>query len=88
MDPVVRYLATDGDSALWSGKPRLYTITVGTAAASAVVTVYDGTTASGEIKALIDASALKVCRFYGAILPRGLFVTLTGGNAKVTVSAG
>lgn len=87
MDPSIRYLALDGDTVAWGAQARLYDINVATAAGSAVVTVYNGTTASGELKALIDASSLRNLRFYGARFPAGLYITLTGGDAKVSVTA-
>ncbi len=82
-----QYLATDGDTAAWPANACLERIVVGTAAASAVVTVYNGTSASGEVKAVITAAAIGNFAFLGARFPRGLFVALSAGNAKVTVSA-
>jgi hypothetical protein len=66
---------------------RLAHINVGTAAASAVLTVYDGQSASGSVVASIDCSAVGRYEF-DAVLKNGLFCVLSGGNARVTVSAG
>lgn len=83
----VKYLATANDECSWSADARLWSVSVGTLAASAVVTVYNGTSTSGEVKAIIDAGAAKDISFYGARFPAGLYVKLTGGNAKVSVVA-
>jgi hypothetical protein len=86
------YLATANDTytAGGAGNPAdLLAIVVGTAAASAVVTVYNGSSTSGAVMATIDASAINFFEFGddGMHCPAGLFVKLTGGNAKVTVVA-
>lgn len=66
---------------------HLGTINVCTAAASAVFTVFDGQNASGTVVATIDASALGRYEF-NAVCRDGVFCVLSGGGAKVTVSAG
>jgi hypothetical protein len=88
VNPTVQYLATANDTAAWPANAQLYAIVVGTLAASAVVTVYDGASTSGTVLGIIDASAAKDVYFCGARFPGGLFVKLTGGNAKVSVVAG
>lgn len=88
LTPTVQYLATANDTAAWPAHAQLYSIVVGTLAASAVVTIYDGTSTSGTVLGIIDAAAAKDVYFFGARFPSGLFVKLTGGNAKVTVVAG
>lgn len=85
------YLATANDTftAGAAGNPAaLLAIVVGTAAASAVVTVYNGSSTSDPVVATIDASAINFFEFgdEGIQLPKGCFVKLTGGNAKVTVA--
>ncbi len=80
-------MATANDDATFPAHTQLWTVTVGTAAASAVVTVYNGTATTDEVKAVIDASAVGQYRFYGARFPNGLYVQLTAGNAKVSVGA-
>lgn len=62
-------------------------VNVCTAATSAVFTIYDGQSASGKVVATIDASALGRYEF-DAVVKDGLFCVLSGGSAKVTVSAG
>ncbi len=62
-------------------------IVIGTGAASAVVTVYDGQSASGTVIATIDASA-KGFYDFECVCKNGVFVALTGGNADTTVIAG
>lgn len=75
---VVAAGGTGSDSELWS-------INVSTAAASAVVTVYQGTSTSGTVVDTIDAASKGTTHYYGAQFPNGLFVKLTAGNAKVSV---
>ena len=66
---------------------RLATVNVGTGAASAVFTVYDGQNANGSVVAVIDASSKGYFNF-DAVCKNGVFCVLSGGNAKVTISAG
>ena len=66
------------------GKAKLTTVNVNTAADSAVFTIYNGISASGEVVAVIDAS--ETCsRVYAFTLNDGIFCVLSGGNADVTV---
>lgn len=88
IQPNVKYLATANDTAAWDRDACLYSIIVGTLAASAVVTVYHGTSTSDPVVATIDAAAAKDLYWFGARFGNGLFVKLTGGNAKVSVVAG
>jgi hypothetical protein len=67
---------------------QLFAINVSTAAASAVVTVYEGDSTSGTVKDTIDAASKGTTHYYGALFRNGLFVKLTGGNAKVSVVYG
>lgn len=94
MAATAAYLATANDTysstptGTTTGTPAdLLRIIVGTAAASSVVTVYNGTSTSGEVKATIDAATINFFDFgeEGIHCPAGLFVKLTAGNAKVTV---
>lgn len=85
--PAFGYLATANDTYSLGANARLISINVGTAAASAVVTVYNGTSTSDPVVDTIDASAVKDLDFHSVRLSGGLFVKLTGGNAKVTVIA-
>ncbi len=83
------HLATANDSVAFGANSRLYRINVNTKAASAVVTVYNGTSTSDPVVAVIDAATASIPLNYGgARFPAGLFVKLTGGNADVTVVAG
>lgn len=81
----IAHLATANDAFTSGAHTRLWGISVGTLAASAVVTVYDGTSTSGTVVAIIDAAAAKDINFHGARFPAGLHVVLTGGNAKVSI---
>lgn len=90
-NPTVGYLATANDTFTLGGPgagANLYSINVDTAAASAVVTVYRGTSTGGVVVATIDAASKSTSHFYGAFFGTGLFVKLTAGNAKVSVVAG
>ncbi len=62
-------------------------VVVGTGAASAVLTIYDGQSASGVVIAVIDASA-KGSYLFECNTKDGLFAVLSGGNADVTITAG
>lgn len=66
---------------------HLESINIGTGAASGVFTVYDGQDANGSVVAVIDATAARYHKF-DAVCKNGIFCVLSGGNAKVTVSAG
>lgn len=71
------------------GATDLIAIVVNTAAASAVVTVFNGANATNVTSSLdkvatIDASATGNF-FYGSVCRNGLTVTLSGGNADVTI---
>lgn len=66
----------------------LYAVNVNTKAASAVVTVYNGTSTSDPVVAVIDAATAAIDHdFHCLRLPKGCFVKLTAGNADVTVIA-
>jgi hypothetical protein len=87
---VIGALATANDTfALGDAKSEahLLRINVSTAAASAVVTVYHGTSTSGTVMDTIDASSKGTSHYDHARFPNGLFVKLTGGNAKCSVIA-
>jgi hypothetical protein len=80
------YMATANDTVTTNGQgATLHTINVGTQLATAVVTVYHGTTTSDPVVATIDASTANTFIF-DLYLPKGLFVKLTTANAKVTVT--
>lgn len=89
MPSITGFLQTANDTYTSGGTPvDLMSIVVGTGAASAVVTVYNGSAATaGTEVAIIDATAANYFEFgdEGAHFPKGLFVKLTAGNAKVTV---
>ena len=79
MDTANQTVTTNGQGA------TLGSINVGTQLATAVVTVYHGTSTSDPVVATIDASVANTFNF-DLYLPKGLFVKLTAANAKVTVS--
>lgn len=67
-----------------NGAAILWTVNVNTGAPSATFTVYDGTSASGDVVAIIDAST-KSSHAYMRLCHQGIFCVLAGGNADVTV---
>lgn len=81
------YLATANDTVALGRNTHLGYINVSTAAASAVVTIYEGASTSDPVRGIIDASSLGRYE-YDCAFGAGLFIKLTGGNAKVTVTAG
>ena len=69
-----------GGNNAWS---TLWTVNVNTAAAAAALTIYDGDS-SGSVIAVVDATSAKsLC--YGVVAKNGLYLSLAGGNADVTV---
>ena len=83
----VQYLVNTNDTCSWPAGAALFSIVVGTATATSVVTVYNGSSTSGEVKAVIDAASLGSYDFSGARFPNGLFVKMTTAAAKVSVVA-
>lgn len=67
-----------------NGSSVLWTVNVNTGAVSAVLTIYDGTSASGTVVAVIDAAS-KGSWTYGVLCDDGIFAVLSGGNADVTI---
>jgi len=84
---VIGTLATANDTFALGKEAHLDKINVSTAAASAVVTVYNGSSTSDPVVDTIDASSKSTSHYAGCRFPNGLFVKLTGGNAKVSVIA-
>jgi hypothetical protein len=80
-------LATNGDTATFGAGALLYTVNVTKATTSAVVTVYNGTSTSGQVMATIDASVKGSYSFWDMRFPLGIFAKLTGANANVTIVA-
>jgi len=83
-------VGTSSPGGATKGTPaRLESVTVGTAAASAVLTIYHGIDTNGPVVATIDCSAINNFQFGvddGIWFPAGLYAKLTVGNAKVTLS--
>ncbi len=85
---VIGYLASINDTFNAGGaksEAHLEKINVSTAAASAVVTVYSGTSTGDPVIDTIDASSKGTTHYGHARCPNGVFVKLTGGAAKVSV---
>jgi hypothetical protein len=82
-----RNIATQNTFIVAGASVDLVAVVVNTAAASAVVTVYDSRdTTVGNVPtiATIDASAVGNF-FYGCQCDRGILVVTSGGNANVTI---
>jgi hypothetical protein len=60
-----------------TGGGILHTLTVNKGAASATVTLYDGTSTGGAVIAVIDASAAQTFT-YDAVLRSGLYIGVSG----------
>jgi hypothetical protein len=77
-------VSADGVSATGNGN-TLAVVNVNSAAAGAVLTLYDGVDNTGSVVAVIDCSALSskvyLCHFKTAI-----YYVLAGGNADITIS--
>lgn len=67
---------------------RLWSIIVNTGVATSILTVYDGTAATGRKIATIDCSASKSLNFGGAICKDGVTAVMSVANSDVTVNAG
>lgn len=80
------HLSAQGNAsvALADGGARLFTVNVNTGATSAVLTIYNGTDANGDVVAVIDASAAGSF-FYGVKCNDGIYAALSGGDADVTI---
>ena len=76
--------AGDKKIAAAGGMPALWTVNVNTAAASAVLTIYDGTSTTGSKVATVDASQI-ASKGYGISCPNGIYINMSGGNADVTI---
>ena len=85
------HFTTSGNTGTLGGtgsSAMLYAINVNTAAASAVLTVKVKDT-NGATIAVIDASAAKSLTFgEGLLVNNGIFFSLSGGNADITVIGG
>lgn len=68
---------TDGSAQLW-------TVNVNTGAASATLSIYDGTSASGTLIAVVDCEN-PGSYGYGVLCPNGIFAVLADGDADVTI---
>lgn len=80
------HLSATGTVFAAPGPGMLGTVNVNTGASSAVVTIYNNTSAAGVVVATIDASAA-CTRVYACRLSKGITWVLSGGNADVTVTA-
>jgi hypothetical protein len=78
-----RRIAAAGNFTI-AGSTTLWTINVNTGAPSATLSVYDGTSTSGVLLAVVDAST-KSSHAYGIKSSNGLHVVLASGNADVTI---
>ena len=66
------------------GDAQLWTVNINTAAAGAILKLYDGTSTSGTLVATIDASKNgSYC--YGVVCKGGIFIDLSIGTADCTI---
>jgi hypothetical protein len=84
----VNHISTNATTTVVSGTGILHTITINTKGASAnTATVYDSTTASGTVLAVIDTTANVGTLIYNAPYANGItIVTATGTAGDLTVT--
>lgn len=78
-------IASTGSLLVSGAGAELGIVNINTGATSATLTLYNNTSAAGEVIAIIDAST-EGCYAYGAQQSRGIFAVLAGGNADCTIS--
>ncbi|MFM0428197.1 hypothetical protein PQQ75_04205 [Paraburkholderia aspalathi] len=78
-------LSAAGSTLLKTGIGSLGGVVVGTGAAGATITLYDGTNTSGTLIAVLSAAA-PVPLTFGVSFFTGLYVVVAGGSPNVTVS--
>jgi hypothetical protein len=83
----LKHLGTANDDFTIPHGGQLHGIYVTTPLATAVVTVYDGTTTSDPVLMVIDAASKSEITFpVGARGNRQTYIKLTTANAKVTIA--
>lgn len=81
-------MAAQGTKVIHSRQGTLGSVIINTGASSAVVTVYNNTAGSGDVIAVIDASAATGNpREYNIACPKGLTAVMSGGNADITITS-
>lgn len=86
----LKHLGTANDDFTIGAGTKLHGIYVGTALATAVVTVYDGTATTDPVLMTIDAATKSEIVFPGGArgTGRSTYIKLTTANAKVTIAYG
>ena len=86
----LKHLGTANDDFTLSPGTKLFGIWVGTPLATAVVTVYDGTSTAGPVLMTIDAATKSEIVFDGGARggANSTYIKLTVANAKVTIAYG
>jgi hypothetical protein len=84
----LKHLGTANDDFTIAPDGELRGIYVGTALATAVVTVYEGTTTSGLVLMTIDAASKSEITFPTPVraTSKSIYIKLTTANAKVTIA--
>lgn len=80
------HISTQTTGVLKSAPGSLVSVTINTKAATAVLTLFDNTAASGKVIAVIDCSGATQGLPFKLDFAVGLSYQLAGGNADVTVS--
>lgn len=78
------YISTNTDTVVKTGRGKLHTITIGETAAGAI-TVYDSTTASGTVLAVLKSSIAEQTLTFDLCFTVGLTIT-TAAASKLTVT--
>jgi hypothetical protein len=84
----LKHLGTANDDLTIAPEGELRGIYIGTLLATAVVTVYEGTTTSGRVLMTIDAGARDQFVFNPPVraTSKSIYIKLTTANAKVTIA--
>lgn len=68
-----------------NGAAKLHGVNVNKGTATAIVTVYNGTTTSDPVVAVIDGASKGFNDYKGLLCPKGIFVDQTVAGADVTI---
>lgn len=85
---IATHMTTASTRVIHSRAAVLGSVIVNTGAASAVVTLYNSSTGSGDVIGVIDtAAATGNPRVYNCWCPLGLTAVMAGGNADITITS-
>lgn len=79
------HISATGSALILANQGNVAAVNVNTGASSAVLTLYDGLDNTGNVAAVIDASS-SCSKVYLVHFHTGIYYTLAGGNADITIS--